>query len=273
MPVCDLGQAARVLGQVKLDRSKKMTRENFLLSEEKKVTVDADSRPTVAAGPSDGPLSTADGTTARPYSALASKIMGTLAATVGALAFGLSYTHTVSWFGANGQSGAQSYMLAALPELLVIFCLLAVWRGDLRPPVIALVSVTLIASYALVITANIATADPGTAGLIASLVAPISSALTLIIKLAMINDHRITVPPEVLITEPVIKTTAAPITITVPPEVLITEPVITKKELEKDQVIAAIKDNPDMHTRRYLIDHLGLSSATAGRYRRAAGIT
>jgi F0F1-type ATP synthase membrane subunit c/vacuolar-type H+-ATPase subunit K len=249
-----------------------MTRENFLLSERKKITVDSDGTPTVAAGPSDGPLSTADGTTARRYSALASKIMGTLAATVGALAFGLSYSHTVSWFAHNGQSGAQSYMLAALPELLVIFCLLAVWRGDLRAPVIALVSMTLIASYALVITANIATADPGTAGLIASLVAPVSSALTLIIKLTMISDHVITPSPDPVITDPVITTMAAPITITPPPKPVITDPVI-KKELPKDEVIQAIKDNPQIHTRRYLIDQLGLSSATAGRYRRAAGIT
>lgn len=232
-------------------------------------TVSRDSAETVGRQCGDDELSTRDsGDSARRLGHLRA-IIGVLVYTVAALAFALSYLHTVAWVRKHSGGGWAPWATAALPEILVIVCLLIVKCMTLTRVGKAQVWGGLIVGYAVVITANAASAKDGVMGMIVALIPPAISFYLVTIKLTLMGDHVITDPliesePQAIINQPVI-TRPEPIPFT--PAAMIT------RSTTKDDVIELIKESPEKYTRQHLQKEFNLSPATAGRYRRAAGVT
>jgi hypothetical protein len=86
-----------------------------------------------------------------------------------AYAFGASYFHGVDFAQKHGDDAA-AWGVAAIPEVILISVLLR-GRKDLKGFVGAVIA------FAMTISVNVAAAEPGLAGLVVALVAPVASIL------------------------------------------------------------------------------------------------
>jgi hypothetical protein len=100
----------------------------------------------------------------------------TLTSGLTAIAFFNSFSHTAAWFADNGQAAAAP-LLAAIPEVAIILVVLTLAQGGMSKATTGIISAIGFGSVAITITANLAGAAPGLAGVAAALVAPVFAIL------------------------------------------------------------------------------------------------
>jgi hypothetical protein len=100
----------------------------------------------------------------------------TLTSAITVIAFGYSYSHTKGWFAAHGQSDGAG-VLALLPEVSILLVALTLALGKMNRITTWIIRTIGVGSVAITITANLAGAAPGAAGVIAALVAPVFAIL------------------------------------------------------------------------------------------------
>jgi hypothetical protein len=100
----------------------------------------------------------------------------TLTTGITAIAFGYSYSHTKGWFSDHGQAEGAG-VLALLPEVSIFLVALTLALGNLNRITAWIIWAIGAGSVAITITANLAGAGAGAAGIIAALVAPVFAIL------------------------------------------------------------------------------------------------
>jgi hypothetical protein len=98
-------------------------------------------------------------------------------------AFGLSYSHTVAWFEANGQAHGGR-ILAAIPEVALVLCIITRAVGKPTGGRLWLVGGLAAGSFGITITANLSAASAGVGGVVAALVAPLAAIVTMALEVS-----------------------------------------------------------------------------------------
>lgn len=228
----------------------------------------------------DANLSTNDAVTLDPTGGRLAALVGLLAYGLTAAAFVLSYSHTASYMAYLLGPKARPweiYLSAALPEVMVITCLLALKIGIRGLWVWA----PLLSAYAVVILANVTQVSAHRSSLIAALMYPISSLMLLKLKLKLQEAKaHVSLSPEPvsasrepeleLVSEPQMSLEPEPVSLS--PEPVRRSPK-AQTQSSPDELIEKIKASPNKYTVAYLMEKHGISRATAGRRRQAAGVT